>query len=86
VVGGRKRRREGERERASERAHEGARQEAEREKQRGREREAGPLVDSNSRHPAGDWEDSELGMEGGGGRETERWETEREGGGREGTG
>ena len=89
MVGGRKRRREGERERARERAHEGARQrgrERETERQRGREGEAGPLVASNSRHPAGDWEDSELGMKGGGGRETESWETEREGGGREGTG
>ena len=80
--------REGEKERGREQASARTREqgrEAEREKQRGREGEAGPLVASNSRHPAGDWEDSELGMEGGGGRETERWETEREGGGR-GTG
>ena len=83
MVGGRKRRREGERERARARGSDAERQ---RERSREAEREAGPLVASNSRHPAGDLEDSEVGMEGGGGRETERWETEREGGGREGTG
>jgi len=76
-------RRGGESARARARGSEAERQ---RERSRAAEREAGPLVDSNSRHPAGDWEDSELGMEGGGGRETERWETEREGGEREGTG
>jgi hypothetical protein len=71
-------RREGESARARARGSEAERQ---RERSRAAEREAGPLVDSNSRHPAGDWEDSELGMERGAGRETERWETERKGGG-----
>ena len=73
-------RREGESARARARGNEAERQ---RERSRAAEREAGPLVDSNSRHPAGDWEDSELGWrEEEGGRQSAGRQSGREAGGR----